>query len=94
MTGVVEILDAMKDKMDDHELAQKISLVTYDTVDNYLLSKVFPLLARRGKDWLAYVLGMNHPLFEKIISITEKKTWIFCSVTGKREGIILPHPSL
>ncbi|HEC44942.1 hypothetical protein LCGC14_2117190 [marine sediment metagenome] len=74
MAGVGEILDAMKDKMDDNELAQKIPLVTYDTVDNYLLSKVFPLLARRGKDWLAYVLGMDHPLFEKIISITEKKT--------------------
>jgi len=71
---VPEKLDAMKDKMDDNELAQKIPLVTYGTVDNYLLSKVFPLLARRGKDWLANVLGKDHPLFENIISITEKKT--------------------
>jgi len=71
---VAERMEDMKDQMEDYEMEQNMPLMMYETVDTYILSKIFPLLALRGKDWLAYVLGREHPLFDDIISISEKKT--------------------
>ena len=65
MAATAEKLDELSDRMDDFELQRHLPLITYDTVDNYVLSKVHPLFAARGNVWLAWILGQDHPIFEQ-----------------------------
>jgi len=91
MVEVAEKLEAIKDTKEDHDLERDIPLITYETIDNYLLSKVHPLLATHGKDWLAQVLGRDHPLFQDIGSITEKKHGVYMYRERKDNDLWFEH---
>ena len=88
---VAERLEEMKDDMEEYEMEQKLPLLMYETVDTYILSTIYPLLALRGKDWLAHVLGRKHPLFDDIISISEKKTGYYLYLKQENSFLYFEH---
>jgi hypothetical protein len=63
-----------KEQVDEGMTEESIDLYIYDTIDSYVLSTYTTLLARQGKDWLAYTQGKDHPLFDEILGISGKKS--------------------
>ncbi|MCK4746830.1 MAG: DUF3843 family protein, partial [Bacteroidales bacterium] len=68
-----DIVEALSDKTED-TTRRNVESYIYEITDSYSVSGYTPLLAKRGKDWLAYIQGSEHPLFEDILGISEKKT--------------------
>ncbi|MBL7111150.1 MAG: DUF3843 family protein [Bacteroidales bacterium] len=84
---IADRMEDMKEDMREDELEQKLPVIIYEIVDTYILSTIYPLLALRGKDWLAHILGRDHPLFEDIMAISEKKTGFY--LFQKKENSLL-----
>jgi len=53
------------------------SLYLMDAMDSYIHLTYTPLLARQGKEWLAYILGKDHPLFRPLLEMGEKKSGFY-----------------
>ena len=63
----------------------------YDTMDTFVHSKHTPLLARKGNEWLAYVLGPDHPLFEPVLGMVEKKSGFYLYMGKEGEDQQFQH---
>jgi hypothetical protein len=66
-------------------------LYVYDTIDSYVLSAYTTLLARQGKDWLAYTQGKDHPLFNEILGISEKKSGYYLFMGSESDKLLFQH---
>ncbi|MBI4648625.1 MAG: DUF3843 family protein [Bacteroidia bacterium] len=73
---VKEISESLKSK-DDNFYSDNSSLYAHEIKDSFIISKTTPLLALKGKDWLANILGEEHALYEDLLNITEKKTGMY-----------------
>ncbi len=60
------ISEVLTNQGEDELPEESREMYIYDTIDSYVFSTYTPLLASQGKEWLAYILGTDHPLFEKI----------------------------
>jgi len=74
------------------ELAEESrQMYIYDTIDSYVLSTYTPLLARQGKEWLAYTQGTDHPLFNGILGIGEKKSGHYLFMGAESDNLLFQH---
>ncbi len=67
------------------------AMYLYDTADTFVLSKYTPLLARQGKEWLAYALGKDHPLFESLLGMGEKKSGFYLYMGTDGDDLLFEH---
>jgi len=72
----------------DHDL-----LVGYkqDTFDSFVVRSTWPLLAMRGSEWLAEVLGPEHQMYNDLLSLGVKKSGIFLYKGFNDDYVILQH---
>jgi hypothetical protein len=63
----------------------------YDTEDTFVLSRHTPLLARQGKEWLAYALGKDHPLFESLLEMGQKKSGFYLYMGTEGDDLLFEH---
>jgi hypothetical protein len=76
---------------EDGESEENRKLYLYDIVDSYILSTCTTLLARQGKDWLAYIQGKDHPLFKEILGRSEKKSGYYFFMGMENENLLFQH---
>lgn len=62
-----------------------------EIADTYLFTSYTPLLAVKGKDWLAYSLGSRHPLFNEILDISEKIRGFFLFLGYEDNDLLFQH---
>jgi len=86
----VEVVEKLED-MKEYMIEQKMPLIMYETVDTYILSIFYPLFALQGKDWLAHIVGREHPLFDDILSISEKKTGYYLFLRQENSFLYFEH---
>ncbi len=86
----IEILEERKDKTDRSEFENAINL-TKELHDTFVIDSVSPLLALRGKDWLAYVLDKDHPLHHHLLKMSEKKTGKYLYLGHDNNDLHLKH---
>jgi hypothetical protein len=67
------------------------AIYLYDTMDTFVLSRHTPLLARQGKEWLAYALGKDHPLYESLLEMGEKKSGFYLYMGTKGDDLLFEH---
>lgn len=67
------------------------AIYLYDTMDTFVLSRHTPLLARQGKEWLAYALGKDHPLYESLLEMGEKKSGFYLYIGTKGDDLLFEH---
>lgn len=72
-----EILELIEDKDGDGIIGRNMDMFVYEIRDLYINNKTSPLLALRGKDWLAGIVGKNHELYKDIRNLSLKKTGFF-----------------
>ena len=65
----------------------------YDLSDTYALSICTSLLAMQGKEWLARLLGADHPLHRDILEMGEKKTGHYLFTKREGEYLLFRHLS-
>jgi hypothetical protein len=63
----------------------------YDTIDTFILTRHTPLLARQGKEWLAYVVGRDHPLHRALLDMGEKKSGFYLYTGTEGEVLLFKH---
>jgi hypothetical protein len=76
---------------EDGQPEESRELYIYDTIDSYVISTYTMLLARQGKDWLAYTQGKDHPLFNEILSISEKKSGYYLFMGSENDKLLFQH---
>ena len=76
---------------EDSELEENLDMYLYDTIDSYIFSTCTNLLAKQGKDWLAYVQGKDHPLFEEILGISGKKSGYYLFMGSENDKLLFQH---
>lgn len=67
------------------------AIYLYDTMDTFVLSRHTPLLARQGKEWLAYALGKDHPLYESLLEMGEKKSGFYLYIGTEGDDLLFEH---
>lgn len=65
--------------------------LAYDINDTFVINHYLPLLAIKGKEWLAEMAGRNHPLFDDIRNIHQRKTGFFLYRNYDEQYIYLQH---
>jgi len=83
--------DAFHEDEEGSMPAESREMYIYDTMDTFVLSKYTPLLARQGKEWLAYALGKDHPLFESLLEMGEKKSGFFFYQGKEGDDLLFEH---
>ena len=87
-----EIITGVLTNLSEEGLPEETrELYIYDTIDSYVLSTYTPLLARQGKEWLAYTLGTDHPLFNEILGIGEKKSGYYLFMGAENDKLLFQH---
>jgi hypothetical protein len=87
-----EMISEVYTNQNENELPEESrELYIYDTIDSYVLSTHTPLLARQGKEWLAYTLGKDHPLFSEILGISEKKSGYYLFMGSENDKLLFQH---
>jgi hypothetical protein len=87
-----EMIDNVLHDDDEEPLPEEYHAVyLYDIMDTFVLSRHTPLLARQGKDWLAYALGKDHPLFESLLGMGEKKSGYYLYHGTEGDGLLFEH---
>ncbi len=76
---------------EDEELIDNAEAIADDFRDFLAVSQSSNLLAFRGKDWLARVLGKDHALYNEIINLDKRKTGYFLYKGEDGQNIILQH---
>jgi hypothetical protein len=76
---------------EDGPAEENRELYLYDTIDSYIFSTCTNLLAKQGKDWLAYVQGKDHPLFKEILGMGEKKSGYYLFMGVENEKLLFQH---
>lgn len=64
-----------------------LNMFLFESHDEFVSKTITSLLAMRGSEWLAYVLGKDHPLFEPLLKVTPKKTGKFLFL-GEDERVL------
>ena len=82
--------ETFKREKDKHILDNK-KMVINDIRDNFIINKPLPLLALRGKDWLAAILGEKHALYDNILNISEKKTGYYIYQKQDENNLYFQH---
>ncbi len=84
-----QMIDEMMEEEDEESLPEKDREgFVYDYIDSYAMSHCTRLLAMRGNEWLARILGSGHPLYADIMAMGTKKSGNFL-YTGEEEGFVL-----
>lgn len=71
--------------------AETRAMYLYDTKDTFVLSRYTPLLARQGREWLAHALGKDHPLFEPLLGMGEKKSGFYLYMGTEGKDLLFEH---
>lgn len=79
------------DSIDDEDLIRNYESYLHDINDLYIISKTTSLLALRGNEWYANILGENHKLFNDLLNIGNKKTGYFLYLKHDNNYIYLQH---
>lgn len=85
-----EIIETFK-KEKDRYILEKKDLIINNLKDNYIINKPIPLLALKGKEWLAAVLGEKHALYTDILNISEKKTGYYIYQKQDENNLYFQH---
>ncbi len=56
---------------------ESMEMYLVDMISTFVLSSSTALLAMQGKEWLAHLLGREHPLFQDILDLGEKRSGFF-----------------
>jgi len=86
----IEIIERREDKTDEAEIEETLNL-TKGLHDTFVIDSVPALLALRGKDWLAYVLGEDHPLHHHLLNMSNKKTGKYLYLGHDDKNLNLKH---
>lgn len=72
----LELIEQMEEMLETQEKIEpdQIEPVMRDFRDSIVLNNISNLLALRGNEWLAQLLGEKHKLFRHIANISDKKT--------------------
>jgi len=83
------MIDEMMEEEDEESLPEKDRKgFVYDFIDSYAMSVCTQLMAMRGNEWFARILGSGHPLYADIMAMGTKKTGNYLYV-GEEEGFVL-----
>ena len=86
MTAEIDRKNMEKSMSEEHR-----SILLYDTRDTIIMSRHTPLLARKGNEWLAFALGKDHPLFEPLMGLGEKKSAYYFYRGKEGEDLLFEH---
>ena len=87
-----EIAADMFSEDEDESLPEEAREVyLYDSIDTFVHTTYTPLLARKGKDWLAYTMGPDHPLFKPVLDMDEKKSGLYLYMGKEDENLLFQH---
>lgn len=70
---------------------ETMELYMVDMISSFVLSTRTALLARQGKEWLAHLMGREHPLFQDIINLGEKKSGFYLFVGKENDYLLFEH---
>ncbi len=79
------------ESIDDEDSIRNYESYLYNINDSYIINKTTSLLALKGKDWYAHVLGENHKLFNDLLNIGNRKTGHFLYLKQDNNYIYLQH---
>ena len=82
-----QLQEMIEDEKDQGHFQENLNKAVYELRDIYVNTKVNPLLALKGKDWLAAIVGENHSMYNDIRNISEKKTGYFL-YQGEDDGYL------
>lgn len=63
----------------------------YDTEDSFIFFSHTTLLARQGKEWLAHLMGRDHPLFGSVLEMGEKKSGMYIYNGTEGNNLLFEH---
>ena len=86
----IKILEEREDKTDKEELEKALNLAK-ELHDSFVINSVSNLLALRGKDWFAYVLGEGHPLHHHLLNMSDKKSGKYLYLGHDDNDLHLKH---
>ena len=72
---------------------QDFDQLVADRRANLLFNRVSPLLAQRSNEMLASWTGRSHPLFAKLLSLTERKEGLFLYEGTTATHFLMKHPA-
>ncbi len=85
----IEILKK-RDEGTEFEMSYLINL-TQEVHDDYVHNTVTSLLGFTGKQWLAFVLGENHPLHKPLLQLSNKKSGMFLYLGKDDKSLFFRH---
>jgi len=85
-----DIADEINEKGEDF-VKNHLPAFMYELNNSYSISVIYPLLALKGKDWLAHILGREHPLFEDIMNISDMKTGFYLYLKHENDCLYFQH---
>ncbi len=86
-----ELLEAAEENMENEFLNDNIEQLQYEIIDRKTLGQVTALLARKGNEWLAEILGKKHPLYEPLMQLSERNYGTFIFRGFDEKNIHLEH---
>ena len=75
----------------DPEMLSMSHKLAYDINDTFVINHYLPLLAMKGKEWLAEMAGKGHPLYYDIRNIHPRKTGFFLFRNHDDDYIYIQH---
>ncbi len=81
----------IEDVLDDGTTADNLETYATEIADTFLFTSYTPLLAVKGKNWLAYSLGSGHPLFNNILDISVKIRGFFLFLGYEDNNLLFQH---
>ncbi|MCF6295634.1 MAG: DUF3843 family protein [Flavobacteriaceae bacterium] len=82
----IEIIE--ENKNEDPQLIESYLRELHET---FTFSKRSSLLALKGQDWAGLILGKSHPLYQNIITLSEKITGLFLYKQQNKTSVFLEH---
>ena len=70
---------------------ESMEMYLVDMISTFVLSSSTALLAMQGKEWLAHLLGREHPLFQDILDLGEKRSGFFLFKGEDKDHLLFEH---
>lgn len=86
-----EVQELIEEASQSEHLADNIEELIHELVDIRTFSQTTALLAMKGKDWLAAILGKNHKLYQPVSEIGERKKGMFLYQGHDEKYVFLEH---
>lgn len=86
-----EISELSESKKNIEFFHKNIETFAKEIIDSYVVGKTTPFLALRGKDWLAGILGEDHPLYNDILNISKRKTGFYLYQKYDEDYVYVKH---